>query len=71
MRVFWFYTLASSGADDLAMFEPSGGGGGVICASAAVKALMSLITSPTRQSMRAARCSGNRAANFGKLKLGS
>ena len=26
MRVFWFYALASSGADDLAMFEPSGGG---------------------------------------------
>ncbi len=71
MRKFWLYTLAISGAIDFGMLLPRGGGGGVICSSAAVKALMSLITSPIRQSMSAARCSGKRSANFGKLKFGS
>src|SRR5262245_31581249 len=43
-------------ADVFGRVEPSGGGGGVICASASVSALMSLMTSPTRQSISAARC---------------
>ena len=61
----------NSVAIDFGMLLPRGGGGDVICSRAVVKALRSLITSPTRQSMSAARCSGKRSANFGKLKFGS
>ena len=50
------YTAEGCGEERTARFEPSGGGGGVICSSAAVKALKSLMTSPTRQSISAARC---------------
>ncbi len=50
----------------------SGGGTGVISASAVLSGVMSFFTtSPIRQSIRAARSSGCRLANSAKLNFGS